>query len=73
MASNSPKPSRPYYQTGKRPISELVRRRWQTAFPFQGHSREGLLHKIASLAVREDVKDQARLELERREARKILD
>ncbi len=54
-------------------MSEMVQRRWQMAFPFQGHARESLLRKIASPAVREEVKEQARLELQRREAEDILD
>lgn len=52
-------------------IIGLVRRRWQSERPFEGSTKESLERKIQSGAVREEIKEQARQELEYRAARKI--
>ncbi|ACS42405.1 hypothetical protein [Methylorubrum extorquens] len=44
----------------------MIRRRWQSARPFQGHTNESLLRKIQNDAIRENVKEQARRELQLR-------
>ncbi|MBO1022707.1 hypothetical protein IPV08_22355 [Methylobacterium sp. SD274] len=41
----------------------MIRRRWLSDRPFEAHTKESLLRKIASPAVREAVKEQARQEL----------
>lgn len=45
----------------------MIRRRWLSERPFEAHTKESLLRKIASPAVREAVKEQARQELRLRE------
>ena len=45
----------------------MVRRRWASGRPFAGHTTESLRRKIASEAVAESVKEQARNELQLRE------
>ena len=41
----------------------MARRRWQAPRPFEGHTKESLLRKLDSPAVRGEVKEQARREL----------
>ena len=47
-------------------IIGMARRRWQAPRPFEGHTKESLLRKIESPAVRNEVKEQARRELQLR-------
>ena len=44
----------------------MARRRRQASRPFEGHTKESLLRKIESRAVREGVKEQVRRELQLR-------
>ena len=52
-------------------ITEIVRRRWQAPRPFEGHTKESLIRKIDSPAVREEVKEQIRRELQLRSTRAL--
>lgn len=52
-------------------IIGIIRRRWQSKRPFQGHAKESLLRKIQNDAVREDVKEQARRELQLRKEQRL--
>ena len=47
-------------------MSEMMRQRWASGRPYEGHTQESLLHKIQCDAVREGAKEQARRELQRR-------
>ena len=49
----------------------MARRRWQAQRPFEGHTNESLLRKIESPAVREEVKNHARQELELRSGKPL--
>ncbi|MGU3539820.1 hypothetical protein [Methylobacterium sp. A54F] len=50
-------------------IIGMARRRWQAERPFEGHTKESLIRKIQSSAIREDVKEQIRRELQFRDQR----
>ncbi|MEN3226244.1 hypothetical protein PUR21_00885 [Methylorubrum rhodesianum] len=53
-------------------INGLIRRRWRSERPFEGSTKESLERKIQSNAVREDVKDQARRELQLRKELRLI-
>ncbi|SPK01984.1 protein of unknown function [Methylorubrum extorquens DM4] len=53
-------------------IIGMIRRRWRTERPFQGHPKESLLRKIQNDAVREDVKEHARRELQLRKDQRLI-
>lgn len=50
----------------------MARRRWQALRPFEGHTKESLLRKIECPAIREEVKEQARRELQLRSGSRIF-
>lgn len=52
-------------------IIGMTRRRWQGQRPFEGHTKESLLRKLQSPAVRDAVKEQLRQELALRERNPI--
>ncbi|BDL41849.1 hypothetical protein PUR21_11825 [Methylorubrum rhodesianum] len=53
-------------------IIGMIRRRWRTERPFEGSTKESLERKIQSGAVREDVKEQARRELQLRKDQRLI-
>lgn len=52
-------------------IIGMTRRRWLVARPFEGSTKESLVRKIQSPAVREEIKEHARRELIYRTEKKI--
>jgi hypothetical protein len=47
----------------KQSMIGLIRRRWTSERPFEGHTTDSLNRKIANPATRNDVREQARREL----------